>query len=286
MKSPKINKQPLISVILPVFNASPYLKLAIESVLQQTYKKWELIIIDDASTDNSWQIIKSLLEKDPRIKAWKNKKKLGLAQTLNRAVSFARADFLARMDADDLMYPRRLERQIDYLVKHPKLVALGTWLKEINTEGKEMGERVLPLEHQKIYQMMYYVMGLQHPSIMFNRKIIPQNFTWYQGENEVTDLDLIFRLLKYGDFANLPDFLMAYRLHPKNVSLKNIKKTFKQAEAVREKAIKNYHYRPNLKAQGLHLLAKIIVCCFPRRAVFFFYSLLRNNIIVRVCTGD
>lgn len=273
----KPKNQPLVSVLMPVYNAMPYLKEAIASVLAQTYKNFELVIVDDGSTDGSWQLIKKYKNQDKRIKAFRNRNKLGVSTALNKGINKSCGRYIARMDADDVMVSQRLEKQVKFLQKHKNVVALGSWTKEINEQGKTIGKRILPIKHPQICEMMYYLMGLQHPSVIFNRKLIPADFEWYkESVKKAVDLDLLFRLLKYGKFGNLPEYLMFYRIHKNNMSLKKAKKIFFQAQKIRKKAVRNYGYQPTLKAKIWHFIENIIISIVPERYILSLYSAFRN----------
>jgi len=141
-KMRKINKQPLVSVIMPVYNAGDFLRPAIKSILKQTYKNFELIIIDDASTDNSWAIIKDFKTKNPRkiitIKLKRNLNKGGDA-CANVGYRKAKGEFVARMDADDISDPKRLEKQVDYLLKNKDIFMVGTQAWVIDKKGEIIG---------------------------------------------------------------------------------------------------------------------------------------------------
>lgn len=275
MKPSKTSKKPLVSVILPVYNGLPYLEKAIQSVLKQSFANFELLILDDASTDDSWQLMKKYAAKDKRIKIFQNKKNLGIGKSLNLLIKKSSTQFLARMDADDIMVSKRLSRQVNYLQKHTDVVVLGSWMKEIDKKGRIIGLRKVPLKHKDIYQMMYYAMGMQHPTLVFNTKLIPVDFPWYQEHGLVEDLDMLFRLLKHGRFANLPSFLMFYRLHTDNLSLREPKKTFIAAQKIRKKAVQEYGYQPGLKAKLLHLFSQLFVLLTPEKFILKLYSLFR-----------
>lgn len=275
MKQLEFKDKNLVSVIMPVYNAGIFLEEAIESVLVQSYKDFEFIIIDDRSTDNSWQIIKKYKTTGKKIRAFRNKKNLGLGTTLNKAIKKAKGVYIARMDADDIMAPNRLEKQIGFLQRNHGVVAVGSFMKEIDEKGEVIGKRRLPTGHKQIYEMMYYLMGLQHPSIMFNRKLIPADFVWYKEKNFVEDLDMLFRLLPYGKFANIPEYLMFYRIHKSNLSLKRAKKIFLRAEKIRERAVRLYGYRPTFKGRVLHFIENIVVSFIPEKYILTLYSLLR-----------
>ena len=116
----------MVTIGLPFYNAEKYLALAIESVLQQTYTDWELLLLDDGSTDNSLSIAQSYAQKDSRIKVISDGKNKNLATRLNELPSLAQGLYLARMDADDMMHPARIERQLAVLETHPEIDVLGT----------------------------------------------------------------------------------------------------------------------------------------------------------------
>jgi glycosyltransferase involved in cell wall biosynthesis len=128
------NRSPLISVCMPVYNAERYVSEAIESVLSQTFKDFEFLILDDGSTDGSLAILKGHAERDPRIRLTSRPNK-GLAPTLNELMDQARGEFVARMDADDVSLPERLERQADYLRKHPDCVIVGCHALVMDSDG-------------------------------------------------------------------------------------------------------------------------------------------------------
>src|SRR3989338_8491510 len=115
-------KTALISVIIPVYNGNGFLPAALESILDQTYRNFEVIAIDDGSTDNSYEILKDYAERDSRLRVFRNSKNLNIANTLNRGIKLARGQYIARMDADDIALPHRLAKQLHYLLLHPDTV--------------------------------------------------------------------------------------------------------------------------------------------------------------------
>src|SRR3989338_5597380 len=139
MSDRTLKRDPKICVIMSVYNGLPYLKEAVKSILNQTYKNFEFIIVDDASRDKTWQFLKSL--KDKRVKLIQNKKNLGLAASLNIAIRLAQGDFIARMDADDISLSNRFEEQIKYLTKHQEIDLCGTWVPLIDDTGKIVGSK-------------------------------------------------------------------------------------------------------------------------------------------------
>lgn len=270
-------KKDLVSVIMPVYNGDKFLAAAIESVLKQTHKNIELIIVDDGSSDRSFAIAKRFASRDKRVKVLTNIQNKGIPLTLNKAIKNSTGDFIARVDADDVIHPRRLKSQVEFLKRNTDLVAVGSWVNEINEHGDVIGKREAPLKHQEIYEMMGYVNGIQNPSAMFNRKMVPKSFEWYKKDHEICeDLDLFFRIVKYGKFANIPDYLTSYRIHNDNISLKNTKQTYWKTDEIRSYAIRYYGYEPTLKVRLYRYAAQLAVRLIPERGVLKTYSLFRS----------
>lgn len=217
-KRRKIKKEaPVLSVIMPVHNAEKYLKAAIKSVLKQSFKNYELIIVDDASTDASWNIISAFAKKYPnKIKILKNEKNRGLLNTFNAATALSEADFIARQDADDIALPDRFARQIEYLSLHPKTVATAGRYIIIDSEGKIMGEKTLPEAFKNIYEYILNLCPAIAPSIMVARKRLPRDFK-YNGQSLkiAEDIELIFKLLLFGKVENLTDHILLHRIYDK-----------------------------------------------------------------------
>ena len=206
---------PLISVIMPAYNAEKYIKEAIDSILNQTERDFELIIINDCSQDATENIILSY--QDSRIVYLKNEQNLGVAETLNRGLAAASGQFIARMDADDVAMPERFEKQAVYLQAHPSTVVCGSKI-EIFGEGIQRTICHYPEENGKIKAFLYFACPFAHPSVMVRREVLIQHSLCYEREFEkVEDYRLWTRLAKFGEFVNLPDPLLCYRKHPGQV---------------------------------------------------------------------
>jgi glycosyltransferase involved in cell wall biosynthesis len=258
----KIIKKPLVSVILPVYNAGLYLAEAIESIIRQSYRNWQLIIIDDASNDNSLAIAQVFAKKYKRIEVFHNPLHCGVAQAANLAVKKAKGQLIARMDGDDVALPDRLLKQVAFLQQHAQVVAVGGQCQLINSQGKKIGKKTFPLDSQKIYEELMSRLPIQQPSMMVNRALLPKNFVWYhQNIPSGEEHQLLFRFFQYGEVRNLSETLLKYRLHGNNTSLQNPKRDFYHIFFSRVQAILNWGYRPSLK--GLFLtLSQLIVVSF------------------------
>jgi glycosyltransferase involved in cell wall biosynthesis len=270
-------KSTLISVILPVYNAAPYLPAALSSILNQTHSNFELIAIDDHSTDDSYKILRDYAKADRRIHVFRNSRNLGVSASANIAISHAKSPFIARMDADDIMDPKRLSLQLKYLQNHPKTIALGSQCVCIDADNKIVGYKKFPVSSKKLAEMIFWAAPIQQPSIMVNANLLPKNFVWYnpkQGSAE--EIDLIFKLLKYGKVNNLPNYLHFYRQLPGSLSHKNPKQTFQLTIKSRLNAIKRGEFTPSVKAIFLNLAQIVAVALLPNLVINKLWEIIRG----------
>lgn len=276
MKNTK-KENPLISVIMPVYNAGDFLVEAIDSILKQTYKNFEFIIVDDASTDHSLETIKYYAKKDKRIKIVKNNENLGLSNSLIEALQKAKGTYIARMDADDIAIFYRFKKQVEYLKNNPDVIAIGSQCRIIDKSGNIIGKKLFPLSNKEIYDYAFRFNPVQHPSLMLNKSKLPKDFVYYDSSLEgAEDLDLIFRLFKYGKVENINAFLLKYRIHGNNMSLRNVKSIFLQAFLSRIKAIFQHQYIPNLVGLLTTIIEVIIVLMLPSKFIVKLYNHIRK----------
>ncbi len=273
------SNQDLISIILPVHNAELFLHDCLNSILAQTHNNWELIAIDDGSTDNSFHLLSSYAKKDNRIKVYRNKHNLGISTSLNKIIKLAKGQYLARMDADDIMLKNRLSLQLKFLKSHPDIIIVGGQCQVINTNGKKIGKKIFPLDHNSIYQLAFNRCPVQHPAILINRHFVPKNFVWYRTEHiPAEDLELFFRLFRFGQFANLPQTVLKYRRHLHNTSLINPSKTYQVAQNVRHLAVELYGYQPSPISQILNFVQFFIVSLLPVKLIYPLYLASTGNL--------
>jgi len=270
------NNNPLVSVIMPVFNSASFLASAIDSILFQTYTNFELIIIDDASTDKSRQIISQYAKKDKRIKFIKNKINLGVSLSTNIGISQAKGQFIAKMDSDDISLPSRLEKQIKYLQKHPRTIAVGGQCMVINETNQIIGNKNFPLHSNQTKDMIFWAVPIQQPTIIINKSLLPKNFTWYsKSKSSAEDVDLMFRLLNFGRLENIKDYVLFYRHRPNSLSHINPKLTFRLTLQSRLNAIKN-GYQPSPKAILLNLAQILVISILPNTLINQLWSVIRG----------
>jgi len=275
----KRSKNSLVSIVVPVFNASDYLVATLDSILKQTHSDFELICVDDASTDDSYLILKQYAAMDSRIKVYKNAYNKGVSKTANFAISKAKSNFIARIDADDLMYETRIQKQVNFLIKNPSVVVVGGQVKLIDRKGRFIGNKNFPINHKEIYNVMYTAMSLQQGAMMVNTNLLPKNFDWYNGVRTAEEVKLFFRLFKYGKFANLPDYVLKYRQYGESTSLKNAKKTFKITYRTRKRAVKDYGYKPTFKAKVVNELQNIVITLLPSKLIYPLFLRTRKILV-------
>lgn len=207
-----------VSILMPVYNAGQYLSEAIDSICSQSFKDWELILINDGSTDNSETIISRY--SDNRMYYIKNPVNLGLIKTLNKGIDFCGGEYIARMDADDISFPERLRKQIDFMDAHPDYLMCGTNAAVINSRGGRTGKiRNLP-DNDLLQISLLFSPSFVHPSVMIRREVLLEN-RYDEAYKHVEDYELWCRIAKHGKVANLEDELLAYRWHDSNVSVLN-----------------------------------------------------------------
>ncbi|KEF41456.1 MAG: glycosyl transferase [Cyanobium sp. CACIAM 14] len=208
---------PLVSVILPVFNGRPYLHDAIASILTQLHDDFELIVIDDGSTDDSVSILEQL--DDPRIRLVRQPNQ-GLAATLNRGISLARGQYIARQDQDDLSYPERLAKQVAYMDSHPECVLLGTWAQIMEVDRLVERFHRHPVDEAELRYQMLFNNPFVHSSVMLRRTALQQvgGYTTDPDRQPPEDYELWSRLSRAGSIANIGEILQIYREIPGSMS--------------------------------------------------------------------
>ena len=207
---------PRVSVIMPSFNRKEYLAETIESVLGQTYKNFEFIIVDDGSTDGSLEIIKKYQEQDPRVRLVINKEDKGIVGALNRAIRESQGEYVARIDSDDVCLPERLEKQVKFMDQNPQIGACGSWVKLIgDIEGKVLEA---PEKHNEIKNRFFFFGGaIANPTSMIRKTLILENSLWYDPYFFVAeDYDFWVRTADKLKLANIPEVLLLYRFHQTN----------------------------------------------------------------------
>jgi len=207
---------PSVSVLMPVRNGSAFLAAAVESILAQSFTDFELLILDDGSTDGSLAMLQAYARRDARICLISRENK-GLTATLNELIANARGEYMARMDADDIALPDRLARQLEFLRVNPAVLCVGGAFALIDQAGRYLTTLHPPTSNEEIQdQLVRGHCALAHPAVMARLQPI-RELGGYQRDF-AEDLDLWLRLGEQGQLANLAEEVLHYRLHPASIS--------------------------------------------------------------------
>jgi glycosyltransferase involved in cell wall biosynthesis len=205
---------PIVTVLMPVYNGERYLREAIDSILSQTFRDFEFLIINDGSTDGSVGIINSYT--DSRIRLVNNETNLGRCAAPNKGLDLAKGEYLARMDCDDISLPTRLEKQVDFLIANPDVGVCGTWIRLF------MGaENIIkyPLTHEAIKCHLLLGCQLAHSSVMLRKNVFSAHQLYYDVNCKLAeDYDLWTRSSYVTYLANIPEILVKYRWHTEQIS--------------------------------------------------------------------
>ncbi len=278
----KLNKNPEVSVILPVYNSALYLEACLNSIYAQTYRDFEIIAVDDFSTDDSYKILRKYSDKYGKMRILRNHKNRGVSETAKRAIDHAKGQYLVRMDADDLMPFDRITKQIKYLKSHKHTVAVGGQVIVIDAQNHTIGEKVFPTKHEDIYKYIYRFVPVQQATLTIDREKLPQDFEYYRdGMNTAEEVELFFKLFQYGKIENMDETMLYYRMHDKNTSLQNIKETFLLTLIARIKAVFRYNYQPSFSGIAITFIQTIVILTLPQGLVLSIYRNVRQGGLVK-----
>ena len=235
-----MNTAPKISLIMSVYNGEDYLSEAIESVLNQTFKDFELIIINDCSTDKTHEILKRFEELDKRVKVHTNEVNLRLPSSLNKAISYAQGKYIARMDADDICLPERLEKQYEFMEKNPNVALSSCRFMTLKNGVISSGGCGGKCDNESIKALLLVTNPILHPGIIAKADAIrsllyDKNFTCTE------DMELWTRFVMAGyDVEIMPEYLMIYRLHDKQITETTLEKQHKEVIAIQKNIMEHF----------------------------------------------
>ena len=205
---------PAVSVVMPLYNVQAHLREAMDSLLGQRFGDFEIVAVDDGSRDATLDILRGYEAADPRVRVL-SRPNTGIVGALNDGLRMARADFIARMDGDDISLPDRLQKQVDYLLAHPACVLVGSQVMLIDPEGQPICPHPqtryahADIDHDHLNRGWPVI----HPAVMMRRAAVERVGGYREQYKFLEDLDLFLRLAEVGELANLPDILLKYRLH-------------------------------------------------------------------------
>lgn len=211
--------QPLVSVVMPVYNASAYIRESIDSILQQTYTNWELVLVNDASTDDSAAIIHSY--QDPRIRYFENEKNSGIVATRNRCLEAASGTYIAVLDNDDLATPDRLRLQVAYLEAHPETGLCGGYWDIIDGQSRKIATVRSPIEPIALKTFLLFNNCYCAATVMVRAGLLKKH-QYEAGSDMIEDFNMYHRIYPETNFGMLPEILARYRVHGNNESIRKL----------------------------------------------------------------
>lgn len=236
MRKNRINHCPRLSVIVPVYNAERYVAETIKSILTQEFNSFELIVIDDGSSDRSLEIIREF--RDPRLLLILNERNKGLIYSINRGLSLARGDYATRVDHDDLCYHGRFATQVAFLDNNPSTGAVGSWAEIVDERGIPHLKCVVPIDPDRITDQLLEDNCFVSPSVMFRLKLVMSLGGYREAAALAEDYDLWLRIGEKAKLANIPKVLVGYRVHDRQQSIRKIRAQRVAANLARRDAIK------------------------------------------------
>ena len=261
---------PKVSVIIPTYNTAPYLRQAIESVLGQTFRDFELIIVDDGSTDGSSDIIERYRKTDSRIVVIRNELNKGTAYSLNLGHAAAHADLIAIMGSDDICLPARLEREVAFLNTHPDIALVGSFLDLIDDQGRFIRRMEKPCGTDRIRKNVFFYGPHAHNTVMYHKSAYDRVGGYDEKYTYCQDVNFYFCMIYSGFHTdNIPEVLVQYRVHVRSTLPYHRKKAGLNLELKRE-AIKRFNLKLTLAERAsmyIHYLLDMLLTGQQKQAV-------------------
>lgn len=247
--NPACGAEPPVTVLMAVRDGAQFLREAVESVLAQSFKEFEFLVIDDGSTDATCDILGSY--RDHRIRVVSNERPLGLAASLNRGLELAKGIYIARMDCDDVSLPIRLEKQVAFMDANLDVAVCGTWVRTIGVREGDLWQ--FPTRDRAIKASFIFHTPLAHPSVIIRKQALDAHALRYdESVTKAQDYDFWVRCALYVGFANIPEALLLYRLHPRNLSSDSSDAKYSTARDIRLRQIQALGIKPTVEEIELH----------------------------------
>lgn len=267
---------PLVSVVIPVHNGEKYIKESIDSCLDQTYKNIEIIVVDDKSEDRTLKILKGYGEKITVIPV---EKQNGLGNVINIGIRKSKGKYIARMDADDIMYPTRIEKQVQYLESNPNCVAVGGQIDIIDENSTVMGHREYSIDDRDIKKNRFLFQPFAHPAVTLRKSTVEDIGLYPENMWKVEDVKFFLILSTKGEFHNIEDTVLKYRMTFKTESQSKMLDHFKKTNEIRNWAIKELNIKPTVREYVIWNIQKIgvrILSILPSTLFMKSFELFRK----------
>jgi len=239
------NSNPLVSILVATYNSGNFIKKSLESLIAQTYKNIEIVVCDDASSDNTVTLVKKYQEQDRRIKIIENEKNLGIALNMNKGIKNCNGKYIAILDADDWAYPYRIEEQVKIMETNPDVVVCSGYMDICDEELNVKTTRKYPLENDEIRRAIVRYNPISHPASMWRTSELLKTSLYNNRFPIDRDYDLVVRMSKFGEYKNIPKSLIKYRVRKGSETGKKVRQTQWYAFYIQMKA--HFEYKFPLK---------------------------------------
>lgn len=271
-----MNQTPKISVLMPAYNTEKYVNEAIESILQQTFNDFELIIIDDCSTDNTWDVIQEYSKKDGRISIHRNEKNSGISSTRNKLISLAKGNYIVWQDSDDISLPTRMEKQYKLMEENPAVGICGGYLQFFNNQGN-LSIRKYAATDALLRKNIFRFSPVAQPGAIVRKKALIETGFFSTELEAAEDLAVSFQIGSKYQFANLQEVVLKYREHSDGTTFTKLRTMEINTLRVRKLNMFNKKYRFNLVDIIYNCLQYLSIFLIPPTYKLKLFNYLRNN---------
>lgn len=268
--------KPLVSVLIPAYNAEQFLTESIESILTQTYSKFELLIADDCSQDQTYQLARSFERKDDRVSVFQHSTNINIAANRNFLVSKARGEYIAWQDADDISLPTRLELQVAYLQKHTQVGLVGGYLQFFNESGN-ISIRKYAENDEELRSKIFRYSPVAQPVAMIRRSALEYAGQYGVNLSPAEDIDMSFRIGTRYQFANIPTVLLNYRYSSHSATAKRLRKIELVTLAVRARYLLHSAYSCTVMDILYNIAQFLSLIVLPSRVRISLFMWFRNS---------
>ncbi len=266
-----IAEMPLVSVLMAAYNPGAFLDEAVRSIIAQTYKNWELVVLDDASMDDTWQKLQSFAAQDSRVRPFRNSHNLGFSGTRNRLFTLMNpaAEFIAVLDSDDVALPTRIQSQVAFLQKHPDIGAVGSSIIIIDENSRVTSFRAYPSTPEDVRASALKANPLAHSTLMMRHSVQRQLGDYGTRLSCCEDYDYLLRMLAVTFFANLEIPQIAYRISSTQWTKRRVRHSLLVSQAVQRRYLFKHNYF-SFSALLSHC-AKYLLLLLPQRCILWLF---------------
>lgn len=270
------NKEPLVSVIIPAYNASKYIRECVESIIGQTYENIEIIIIDDKSTDNTLEIAEEYQKKNPKVFVYQNEKNLGIGANRTKGIGIANGTYICWQDSDDVAFPKRIELQVDYLEVHEKVGVVGGFLEFMSEDGKPLKTRKYEEKDAALRKSIFRYNPVAQPASMFRRSVYQEVGTYDEELDVSEDIEMLFRTGVHYEFANVQEKVIRYRQLDTSLTRSKLRKMELTVLRLRRRYATNSAYKFTF-LDGVYNLAQFTSIILPIPVRLALFQLIRGD---------